>query len=88
MIRMRSIAPNDKLASVEKTYDEMRKLADAGDRNPELYLLASYFELSEFDRLEALLKKLGDQAPGDAQLAVLKALYLSAISDIKSVAKR
>ena len=88
MIRMRSITQHDNLASIEKSYDEMRKLADAGDRNPELFLLASYFEMSEFDRLEALLRKLDDQAPRDAQLAALNALYLSAINDVKSAQKR
>lgn len=91
MIRMRSmsIAPaQDSLDTVVRNYDEMRKLAESGDRNPELYLLASYFEIGEFDRLEALLKKLVDKAPEDAQLVALNALYLSAINDVKSAQKR
>ncbi|MBL0207546.1 MAG: hypothetical protein IPP84_06110 [Propionivibrio sp.] len=62
MIRMRSMPPYDKLETVEKNYDEMRKQAVAGDLNPELYLLASYFELREFDKLEALLRQLNEKA--------------------------
>lgn len=88
MIRMRSMPPYDKLESVEKNYDEMRKQAGAGDLNPELYLLASYFELREFDRLEALLKQLNAKSSGAPELAALNMLYARAIRDAKGDEKR
>lgn len=75
MIRVRSMAPNDRLESVEQNYGDMRRQAASGDRTPELYLLASYLEMREFDRLESLLARLVDESPGDAQIADLKALY-------------
>jgi hypothetical protein len=75
MVRVRSMAPNDRLESVEQNYADMRRQAASSDRTPELYLLASYLELREFDRLESLLARLVDESPGDAQVADLKALY-------------
>lgn len=87
MIRLRSMAPTDKLASVEQDYAEMRKQADANDRNPELYLLASYFELHEFDKLEALLGQLNEKTPTAPELTALNALYYRAISAAKSAEK-
>ena len=88
MIRMRSIPPYDKLDTVEKDYAEMRKQTDSSDRNPELYLLASYLELREFDKLETLLKQLQAKAPEDTDLAALNALYTNAINEAKGVGKQ
>ncbi|SBT03994.1 conserved exported hypothetical protein [Candidatus Propionivibrio aalborgensis] len=88
MIRMRSMPPYDRLETVEKNYDEMRKQAVAGDLNPELYLLASYFELREFDKLEALLRQLNEKASETQELAALNMLYARAIRDAKSTAKQ
>ena len=88
MIRMRSMPPYDRLETVEKTCDEMRKQAVAGDLNPELYLLASYFELREFDKLEALLRQLNEKASETQELAALNMLYARAIRDAKSTAKQ
>ena len=88
MIRMRSMPPYDRLETVEKNYDEMRKQAVAGDLNPELYLLASYFELREFDKLEALLRQLNEKASETQELAALNMLYAHAIRDAKSTAKQ
>ena len=75
MVRVRSLAPNDRLESVEQSYADMRRQAASDDRTPELYLLASYLELREFERLERLLTRLVDESPGDPQVAELKALY-------------
>lgn len=88
MIRMRSISPAGTLESVEKNYADLRRQADAGDRSPELYLLASYLELREFDKLEGFLGQLRDKSPADAQLAALNVLYARAISNAKMTDKR
>ena len=85
MIRLRALS--SPLESVEKEYAEMRREAGAGDRNPELYLLASYFELREFDKLEALLAQMNEQTPGAPELSALNALYYRAVSAAKSAAK-
>lgn len=88
MIRMRSMPATATLESVDSNYADLRKQAEAGDRSPELYLLASYFELREFDRLEDALKQLRDKSPGDAQLAALSALYARAVGDAKAADRR
>jgi hypothetical protein len=87
MIRMRSIPPYEKLETVEKNYEEMRKQADAKDRNPELYLLASYLELREFDKLENVLRQLNEKGSGDQDLAALNMLYSRAVREAKSAGK-
>lgn len=88
MIRMRSMPATATLESVEGNYADLRKQAEAADRSPELYLLASYFELREFDRLEGALKQLREKSPGDAQLAALSALYARAVGDAKAADRR
>lgn len=83
MVRMRSIPSGGTLESVEKTYADLRQKADAADRNPELYLLSGYFELREFERVEQLLRKMDEKAPGDMEVRMLKSLYARAISNAK-----
>lgn len=87
MIRMRSIPPYEKLETVEKNYEEMRKQADTKDLNPELYLLASYLELREFDKLENVLRQLNEKRSGDQDLAALNMLYSRAVREAKSTGK-
>jgi len=82
MIRLRSMAPP--IESVERDYAEMRKQADSTDRNPELFLLASYFERGEYARLEALLGKMNEEKPGDPDILALNGLYSNAVSVAKA----
>jgi len=82
--RMRSMPAAGTLESIEKHYAELRRQAEADDRNPELYLLAGYFELREFDRVEALLKRMDEKAPGDMEVRVLRKLYVRAINSAKT----
>lgn len=88
MIRMRSLSAVDTLESLERNYAALRKQVEAGDRSPELYLLASYLELREFDKLEGALQQLREKNPGDAQFAALGSLYARAISNAKMTDKR
>ena len=88
MVRMRSMPSGGTLESVEKNYADLRKQADAADRNPELYLLASYFELREFDKVDALLQQLGEKSPGDQEVKVLAGLYKKAISNARMADKK
>ena len=88
MIRMRSIPPYEKLETVEKNYEEMRKQADTKDLNPELYLLASYLELREFDKLENVLRQLNEKGSGDQDLAALNMLYSRAVREARTSEKR
>lgn len=84
MVRMRSMPSGGTLESVEKNYAELRQGSDAADRNPELYLLASYLELREFDKLDALLRQLGEQSPNDPEMKVLTALYSRAADNARA----
>lgn len=80
MVRMRSIPPPvPTLETAEKNYAELRQQADAADSSPELFLLASYFELREFDRINALLKQMSEKKPGDANVKALQEHYTAAI---------
>lgn len=88
MIRMRSMPSGGTLESLERNYADLRKQADAGDRNPELYLLAGYFELHEFDKVNALLLQLGEKSPGDQEVKALSALYKRAINNAKMAERK
>jgi len=85
MIRVRSMQPT--VDSVERDYTEMRKQAESADRNPELFLLASYFDLREYAKLEALLGKMSEGSPGSPDLSALNTLYSRAISAAKAAEK-
>jgi pentatricopeptide repeat protein len=75
------------LESLEKNYAELRQKTDAADRNPELYLLAGYFELREFERVERLLRQMSEKSPNDAELRMLNALYARAIGNARMAAR-
>ena len=81
MIRMRSMPSGGTLESVEKNYADLRQKSEVADRTPELYLLASYFELREFEKLDGLLKQLGEKSPKDPEVKLLAALYSRAVSN-------
>lgn len=83
MIRMRSMPSGGTLESIEKNYADLRKQAEAADRNPELYLLAGYFELREYGKVDALLRQLGEKSPGDHEVKALTALYKRAINNAR-----
>lgn len=78
--RTRNIeSAESRLAKLDSDYGRLRKEAAADDINPEIFLLAGLFEMSEFGRLEQTLKDLGAARPGDMEVAVLNSLYKRAI---------
>ena len=79
MLRLRTLRPELGMEMLEKNYADLRNNTDASDHAPDLYLLASYFELREFSKVEAALKTLTAAAPGDTELALLSALYVKSI---------
>jgi hypothetical protein len=79
MIRMRSVPTPEKVELAEKAYADFRKQSDPADRNPEIFIFAAYFELREFDKLEVLLKSLGERSPKDQELNALIELYVGAV---------
>jgi hypothetical protein len=87
MVRLRSMPSGGTLESLDKNYAQLRKTAVATDRNPELYLLAGYFELREFDLLQQLLTQMEQKSPGDKEVALLRALYARAVNDAKMAAE-
>lgn len=84
MIRMRSMPSSGTVESLEKNYGEMRRSTQAGDRTPELYLLSGYFDLKEFDKVDAQLKKMLEESPSDQEIKVLQSLYARAMANAKS----
>jgi hypothetical protein len=85
MIRMRSVPTPEKVELAEKSYADFRKQSDPADRNPEIFIFAAYFELREFDKLEALLKLLGERSPKDPELKALIDLYAGAIKNAREL---
>ncbi len=88
MVRMRSMPSGGTLESVERHYAELRKQAEASDRNPELYLLAGYFELREYDKLDVLLRDMGTRTPDDPEVKALAALYKRAVANARMAEKK
>lgn len=86
MVRLRSFPTDGAIDAIEKTYADFRQQARAGDRSPELYLLASYFELREYGKVTDKLNALEAQSPKDPEIAKLKALYMSAIARANAAA--
>ncbi len=87
MVRLRSMPSGGTLESVEKNYAQLRKAAMATDRNPELYLLAGYFELREFELLQQVLTRMEKESPGDKEVALLRSLYARAVNNAKMAAE-
>lgn len=80
MVRLRMFPTDGAIDAIEKTYADFRHQARAGDHSPELYLLASYFELREYGKVVDKLNALEAQNPQDTEIAKLKTLYLAAIA--------
>lgn len=87
MIRLRSMHLEGALDALEKTYADLRQQVAVDDHSPELYLLASYFELREFDKLADKLGQLTQNSPQDAEIAKLSSLYSQAIVEAKAKSK-
>ena len=87
MVRLRSMPSGVTLESVEKNYAQLRKAAMATDRTPELYLLAGYFELREFELLQQALTRMEKQSPSDKEVAQLRSLYAHAVNNAKMAAE-
>ena len=88
MVRSRSIPPPKGTELAEQNYAELRANVPAEDRSPELYLLSSYLELREFDKLDALMQQLKTSAPADAEIEALCALYARAAEIARAGAKQ
>ena len=84
MVRLRSMPSLETPESVEREYAVLRQQAESRDRSPELYLLASYFELRAFEKLEALIGQMREKSPQDPEVAALAVLYSQAIVQVKA----
>ena len=83
MVRLRAIAQPDELASLEKTYQDLRASSPANDRNPEVYFLAGLFKLGEYDRLNQEINAMQQQNPGDESIKLLAKLYARSINNVR-----
>lgn len=83
MVRLRAIAQPDELASLEKSYQELRATAAVSDRNPEVYFLAGLFKLGEYDRVTQQINVFEQQYPGDESIRMLAKLYTRSINSVR-----
>lgn len=83
MVRLRAIAQPDELASLEKSYQELRASAAVSDRNPEVYFLAGLFKLGEYDRVTQQINVFEQQYPGDESIRALAKRYSDAIDTVR-----
>lgn len=83
MSRLRSLHTEGAVDAIEKAYAEFRSQTPATDHSPELYLLASYLELREFDKVLAKLQEMVHKYPDDSEVIKLDILYRTAITNAK-----
>lgn len=83
MVRLRAIAQPDELASLEKSYQELRANAAVSDRNPEVYFLAGLFKLGEYDRVTQQISMFEQQYPGDESIRILAKLYMRSVNNAR-----
>lgn len=81
--RLRSIEGGGSLERIEESYRRMRKEADQGDLNPELFLLSALFEIREIARVEQVLADLRMSHPADQEARVVISLYQKALRNMK-----
>jgi hypothetical protein len=82
-LRTRSMPSGGTLESIERNYGNLRRAAAESDRNPELYLLAGYLDLKEFDRVLSLVQQMREAAPADVEVKVITALYTRAVANAR-----
>jgi hypothetical protein len=82
-IRLRTLRI-DQQVTLETNYAKLRKQAEPSNRNPELYLLAGYFDLGKFDKVRTLLDKISEESPQDHEIQLLRPLYESAMNNARA----
>ncbi len=87
MVRLRSMPSGGTVESVEQHYAELRAEASPQDTNPELYLLASYLELQEYDKLETLLQQMDQGGTANSEVKLLTALYGRAVNSARNASQ-
>ncbi|MCF8168074.1 MAG: hypothetical protein K9K38_19075 [Rhodoferax sp.] len=83
MTRLRTLHTDGALDAIEKAYADFRSQTSDSDFSPELYLLNSYLELREFDKVSAKLQELQKAHPNDPEVSKLNTLYQGAIASAK-----
>jgi hypothetical protein len=75
MIRVRSAFDSSKLEAAEKDYKTLRAQAPEDDVTPELYLLAAFSDLKQFDRLKQPLEEMLKRQPANPEIRRIHAAY-------------
>lgn len=83
MLRTRSVPPVDAVTRLEREYQEMRSQTTAADILPEVYLLAGLYDLRQYERVEAELKRIVAAYPNDPGVPALRQLYTKALNDAR-----
>ncbi|MBI2306970.1 MAG: hypothetical protein HYU78_06665 [Rhodocyclales bacterium] len=84
MMRMRSIPSHDAVARLEEEYRKMRAQSAGDDILPDVLLLAGLFDLRQYDRVEAELKRIAREYPTNASAQALQDLYAKALAGVRT----
>lgn len=84
MMRMRGIPPADAVTRLENEYKQLREQTPADDLLPEVMLLAGLYDLRQYDRIEAELKRIDSAYPGHSTVAALQSLYGRALAQARA----
>jgi len=86
--RVRAIATEDALASLDGRYRELRGSADADDLAPEMFLLSGLFEMRQLERVEGVIETLQRERARNPEAALLVALYKRALRNARESKKQ
>ena len=75
MVRMRASPPGGSIEATERIYAELRAQTPENDWSPEMFLLASYNEIKDFERMSTFISKLRAQHGPHRELDSLLNLY-------------
>jgi len=87
MTRLRAIASTEQINKIENTYKQLRSQAKDDDLNPEMYLLASYLEMRELDRVEQIMQDLRARRSNDLQALALLGVYQRAVREAREAVR-
>lgn len=78
----------DRIENLESKYRQLRSQTPTDDLTPEIFLLAGFFELRAYERIEAELQRLSTTFPDNAVATALRDTYLRAVADAQKKAGR
>jgi hypothetical protein len=84
MILLRSMPSPDKEREIEEGYVRLRAESETEDITPELYYLAGYFELRDFDKVKQKLTEISERQPDSPAVRAAVQHYIKMMEFAKS----